>query len=252
MHKNIILWIAAAIITFLAGYLNSVTGSGLPLSGTFGIEGKKTTYKFDTYYDGKQPVPVAIRTDRDSLQGIIIYKESNSPSWDTSVMKFKPGMLEGSMEIRTAPGKAEYRAEVFYNDKTYKIPYEGTVRLQVMGATSPIVKGLFWFCLLFALFLSTRTGLEYFAETRNEKKHGIFAAIFFILYGFVVSPLLISYHKGAIAHSVPGPAEIWSINHIILPVLWIVSLIVMFNSKHQKITALLTSVITILIFLFVH
>lgn len=252
MHKNIILWISALVITFVIGYLNSVTGSGLPLSGTFGIEGNKITYRFDTEYDGKQPVPVTIRTDIDSIKGIILFREESAGVWDTSVMKYNQGMLEGSMEIKSVPRNAEYRAELYFNGKTYKIPNEGTVHIKVLSATSPLVKGLFWFCLLFGLFLSTRTGLEYFADTMNEKKHGMFTAIFFILYGFVVSPLLTSYQKGAISHNVPSPAEIWSVNHLILPLLWIAALIIMFNSRHQKITALVTAIVSLFLFIILH
>ncbi len=252
MHKNIILWVSAAVITFLAGYFNSLTGDDLPLSGTFGIDNKKITYKFDTYYDGKQPMPVTIRTDKDSLKGIVLYRTEVMPEWDTVVMKNGDKILEAAINIDKTPGSAEYKAELFYNGKKYSVPRDESVRLKVMAATPAMVKGLFWFCLLFALFLSTRTGLEYFAETNNEKKHGIFTAIFFILYGFVVSPLLLSYREGVIDARVPAPSEIVDPVYFILPALWIAAVVFMFNSRYQKITALVAAVMSIVLFVALH
>jgi len=252
MHKNIILWISAAVITFIVGYFNSVTGDDLPLSGTFGIGGKKVTYKFDTFYDGPQPMPVLIRTDADSVSGLLIFRTDINTVWDTVVMKRKRETLEGKIEFGNVPVEAEYNAVLKKDGKIYRVPNQGTVKIKVEGVTSSTVKGLFWFCLLFALFLSTRTGLEYFAETHNEKKHGIFTAIFFILYGFVVSPLLLTYRCGVLDKRIPSPAEIVNPEYFILPVLWITALILMFNSRNQKITALVTSVITIMLFILIH
>jgi hypothetical protein len=39
--NNIVLWIAAFVITFLTIYLSNLLDNDYPLSGTFGIDGKK-------------------------------------------------------------------------------------------------------------------------------------------------------------------------------------------------------------------
>ena len=50
MKQNIILWIAAAIILFVVAYYKTLTSDYYPLSGSFGIEGEKVTFKFDKIY----------------------------------------------------------------------------------------------------------------------------------------------------------------------------------------------------------
>ena len=41
MKNQIILLLSALVITFLTGYIESVTDADFPITGTFGINGKK-------------------------------------------------------------------------------------------------------------------------------------------------------------------------------------------------------------------
>ncbi len=45
--EPIILWVASIVITFLIGYFPTLTNKDYPISGTFGIEGEKVSYRFE-------------------------------------------------------------------------------------------------------------------------------------------------------------------------------------------------------------
>ena len=45
--NNIILWIASLVITFLGIYLSNLVDKDYPVTGTFGIEGQKVSYRFE-------------------------------------------------------------------------------------------------------------------------------------------------------------------------------------------------------------
>jgi hypothetical protein len=47
MKNAIILWLSCLILVFLIGYIKSITDKDYPITGTFGIEGKKVSYKLD-------------------------------------------------------------------------------------------------------------------------------------------------------------------------------------------------------------
>jgi hypothetical protein len=43
MKNEIILWLSSLIIVFIIGYIKNVTDKDYPVTGTFGIEGKKVS-----------------------------------------------------------------------------------------------------------------------------------------------------------------------------------------------------------------
>ena len=47
MKNQIILWLSSLVLTFLIGYFKNVTDTNFPITGTFGIEGNKVSYKLD-------------------------------------------------------------------------------------------------------------------------------------------------------------------------------------------------------------
>ena len=60
MKNQIILLLSALIIAFLTGYIESVTDADYPVTGTFGINGKKVSYKLDKTHFGDSPFEVII------------------------------------------------------------------------------------------------------------------------------------------------------------------------------------------------
>ena len=69
MKQNIILWLGAIVITFLSGYVESVTSPDYPITGTIGIDGKKLSYKLDKTATPEEGLDIILRTDIDSLTG---------------------------------------------------------------------------------------------------------------------------------------------------------------------------------------
>jgi hypothetical protein len=102
-----------------------------------------------------------------------------------------------------------------------------------------------------ALLLSFRTGLEYFNDNQKIKKLTLPAVTFFFFYSIAVTPLRKTYELNAINKKVPPITELFDLQSIILFVLWITAMIVIFNSRNPKLPALVFSIITALVFLFV-
>ena len=102
-----------------------------------------------------------------------------------------------------------------------------------------------------ALFLSFRIGLEYFNENQKIKKLTLPAVTFFFFYSIAVTPLRKTYELNALNKEVPPITALFDLQSIILFVLWITAMIVIFNSRNPKLPALVFSIITALVFLFV-
>ena len=102
-----------------------------------------------------------------------------------------------------------------------------------------------------ALLLCFRVGLEYFNDNQKIKKLTLPAVTFFFFYSIAITPLRKTYELNAINKKVPPITELFDLQSIILFVLWIIAMTVIFNSKNPRLPALVFSIITVLVFLFV-
>ena len=102
-----------------------------------------------------------------------------------------------------------------------------------------------------ALFLSSRIGLEYFNENQKIKKLTLPTVTFFFFYSFAVTPLRKTYELNAINKKIPPVTDLFDLQSVVFFVLWITAMIVIFNSKNPRFPALIFSITTALVFLFI-
>jgi hypothetical protein len=250
MKKTLILWLGALLITFLAGYIESGTSEYYPVTGTIGINGKKVSYKFDKIFSGKDNYRLIIRTDNPDVTGIVKWKKENESEWNKAELIKEEKALLAEIPKQESGEKIIYFAELFSNDKTYIIP-NNPVKLLFLGYVPFAINFLSFFTLFGGLLLCFRTGLEFFNENQKIKKLSLFTVSFFFLYTVTVTPLRKSYELDAINKKVVPITSLWDVQSILLFVLWIAAMIVLFKVKNPKLSALVFSAATLLVFLFV-
>ena len=82
MKKEIIiLWLASLVIVFLAVYISNILDEDYPITSTFGIEGKKVSYRFEKVHYGNGDYNVIIRTDVADLAGKLFWKGETDSDW---------------------------------------------------------------------------------------------------------------------------------------------------------------------------
>ena len=172
MKQIIILWISATVITFLAGFIQSGLSPYYPVTGTFGIEGKKVSYRLEKLYRGNEDYHIKILTDIEGLSGKIYWRVKNSDkSWKEIQMTSSPKVLEGNLPHLQPEKESEYFLKIFHKDKEYKIPGDRIVTIKFLGKVPTTIMNLYTFFVLFGILLSTRTGLEYFNEKSKIKNY---------------------------------------------------------------------------------
>jgi hypothetical protein len=113
----------------------------------------------------------------------------------------------------------------------------------------PATLNVMQFLLLYlGLLLAVRTGLEYFNNSENSKKLGVLIVIVFLTLTALVNPLYLTYKLGYINSIVPAINKLFTVSYLLITLLWILSLIIMFRFKKLKVTCLVSSIITILIY----
>ena len=248
--NNIVLWIAAFVITFLTIYLSNLLDKDYPVSGTFGIEGKKVSYRFEKSHYGNDDFKIIIRTDVNELTGKIFWKSDEDTIWQSVQMEKSDLLLSVNITSLKPEQKLIYFAELYHKEAKYIIPDNQKIELTFFGKVPIAVKVLEYFLLYLGLILVVRTGLEYFNYNRNSKKFGILAAIVFLTHIALINPLYLTYKFGFMNSSIPPINRLFLLTDLSVFILWIVTLITVFISKKFKFIPLISSILILLIFIF--
>ena len=247
MKNQIILLLSALVITFLTGYIESVTDADFPITGTFGINGKKISYKLNKIHYGASPFEVMIISDVNDLEGYIKWRKNEN--WQFSKMEQKNNIIFGNINDLNPVSEIEYQVVLSKDDKEYIIPENQPVHLKIFGKIPEFVSTLYSLLLYAGLFLSIRAGLEVFNESKFLKKYSFVQSAVFLLLALLISPLFISYKLNAINHIVLPLLTMFDLRISLLAITSIISSVIFFNIKKAKLIPLVSSVIIILIFI---
>ena len=253
MKQSIILWIGAFVITFLFGFWNRFSSPEYPFTGSFGINMKSVTYKFDKVYRGNDNYKIIIKTELDSLNGEIFWRKNikNSP-WHEEKMIFSSETLSGEIPNQQPITFIEYKVKVWQNQKIYNLPRSGSMILKYLAKVPPSIMNFYYFTLFFGLMFSVRTGLDYFNEKQKIKKLSLFTIMIWIANVMVFNPVKHSYELSTkIGTKILPISDLFDISHLILLLIWILGIVLIFNSKNYKRWAAVIAGAEIIAFLFV-
>jgi len=245
--NNILLWIAAFVITFLTIYISNLLDKDYPISGTFGIEGKKVSYRFEKSHYGSDDFNTYILTDVNDLTGKIFWKSDNDTFWQSVQMKKSDLLLSASIPSLKAEQKLVYFSELYHKDKKYIIPDNHKVELTFFGKIPVVINILEHLLFYLGLILIVRAGLEFFNDGKNSKKFGILAAIVFLTLIALINPLFLTYKYGFMNSSIPPINRLFLFSDFSIFFLWIVTLGLIFRSEKFKVLPPLSAILTITI-----
>lgn len=254
MKQSLILWIGAFVISFLFGFANRLISPEYPVTGSFGINMKKVIYKFERIYRGNDDCDIVVGTEVDSLNGNILWRIKNINSgWNVAPMRLSGKTLMGKIPRQLPSTLIEYRVKVWKDGKIFYLPQAGKITLKYLSSVPPSIMGFYFFTLYLALFLSVRTGLDYFNENQKIKKLALFTIMILIANVIVFNPVKRSYELSTrIGGTILPITDLFDIGHITFLIIWIIGIILIFNLKNYKIWAAIVSGATLIAFLFVH
>lgn len=192
MKNSVILWIAAFIVVFLAGYFESVTNEKYPVSSTIGIGGYKVSYKFDKVHYGNKPYHFFIRSDIKDIKGFLFWRKEGNLGWTKENLQWANDELYANVPVQKPETIIQYKAAVMYNNKTYRLPGNKIIFLKFIGEVPASIWGVFYFTLFAGLIIGLRTGLDYFNDKDKIRKLSLITVFFFFAYLLTI-PLKTTY-----------------------------------------------------------
>lgn len=251
MKKNeLILWLASLIITFLSIYIFNLLDKNYPITGTFGIEGKKDSYRFEKVHYGNNDFSVVIRSDVKNLSGKLFWKSYSDSVWLSSQLKTSEMILEGSIKSLKPLQTLEYFVKLKYKNIIYRLPDSKKVPLLFFGKIPTAVNVLQFLFIYLGLLLAIRSGLEFFNNNKKTRKFSTLTAIIFVTLIALINPLYLTYKFGYINSSIPTISKLFPVNLMFVTLLWIISVIVSFRFIRIKYIILFAAVITIFLLLY--
>ncbi len=248
MKNQFILWFSALVITFLIGYIKTITNANYPVTSTFGIEGKKVSYKLDKIFYGNTSYKNIIISDIKNLKGKVAWVESGKLNQKRFTETDRG--LECEIPALDPGEQIKYKILLFYNEKTYEIPKDDFITLTFWGKIPTAVNILYFIFLHGGLLLSIRCGLELFNNNKNLKKIAFITTTFFLILTIALSPLRNSYRIGAINNFVPPIFELFEPLLIIITLSWITGTIFLFIKKYYLSVTIFLLIATALLFSF--
>lgn len=249
MKQSIILWIAAAVITFIAGFLQSRLSNEYPISGSFGIEGKEIGFKLDKVSYGNSDYKFFLRSEISDIRGMVYWKKGGAEKWKSAELSDSGNILTGSIPYHNPLTQVKYYIKLDYNNKSYSVPPNNNpVTLTFFGKIPDSINFYYWFTLLGLLLLSFRTGLEYFQYPGKIRKLNVFTLIFAVVNVFAFHPLRTTYKLGAVGKTVIPITEMFQFSSVLLLITWILATALIFNTKNFRIWAPAAAIITLFIF----
>jgi hypothetical protein len=246
MKQQLILWICSVILTFITGYIKNVTDTNYPVTGTFGIDGQKVSYKLDKVHYGEEPYKLIILTELKELKGRCVWRLNG----ENVIVPLSRGENNYYAEIPSQKplDKIDYSIIIYQDDKVYNIPRESMIKMTFYGKI-PASLSLFHFILLYSgIIFAFRTTIEIFNEKKLIKKYSVITTSIFILLTAIINPLLNSYKLGAINNFIPAITEIIETLLIVLLLVWIVGSVMIFYNRFVVVTAATLLLSTLLIY----
>jgi hypothetical protein len=248
MKNDLILWISSLILVFLIGYLKNITDKNYPVTGTFGIEDKKVSYKLDKISYEKTSYKNIIISDINGLKGKLIWSKDSIQQ----VALYKE--IEGGLECeipQPKPGqKIYYKVVLTYKEKTFEIPQNSFIILTFWGNIPTGVKVLNFILLYGGLLLSFRCLLELFNKNKNLKKYALLNCTFFLTLTSLITPLRNSYKLGAINKYVPPIIDLLEPILLVILFIWVAGTIFLFYKKNTRLVTIIITLVTFILFFF--
>ncbi len=250
--KNIYLWIIAIVITLASAYYQRITGPSYPLKGKVNINGKELNYSLDRSHISSEDFRLRIETNNPEITGTVRWMRYKSyDEWTTIPMVNKDGSLEAVIPKQPPAGKIMYGIELLSGGQIIPL----TNAPVVMRFRGDVPGGILFphiLCMFLMMFLSTRTGLEFFSNTPKYKVYTFLTLAFVIAGGMIMGPITQKFAFGEYWTGVPFGFDLTDNKTLIAFIAWIAALWGVYKSKHPGRWILMAAVITLIVFLIPH
>jgi hypothetical protein len=252
MAKSILLWILALIITLASVVYQRSTGPTYPVDGTITLAGQEIEYDLLTTYKttGDAIMRIAVPV---SVSGELRWKRFKShDQWQVEALPREGDELVVSIPKQPSAGKVMYEVSLTDTAGSKIALTEEPVIIRFKDPVPAPVLFPHIFFMFFAMFISTRTGLE--ALTRGGKAYALslWTTGCLLIGGLILGPIVQKYAFGAFWTGWPFGHDLTDNKTLFAFIFWAIAI---WRSKPPRkgyIWIIIAAVVTLGIYLIPH
>ncbi len=253
MNRSVLFWILAAVITIASAVYQRMTGPTYPVAGSVKMEERTILYKFNRSHPGPTNAPVEIKTEDQSISGVLYWKRFKTDDpWTEVPMTFGEGMLKGELPNQPPAGKLMYRVDLQKGEKKMSVPAGDPIVIRFRGDVPMYVLIPHVLAMFVAMLFSIRAGLEFFSKEPKLKKLIYWALGVLFVGGFILGPLMQWYSFNAWWTGWPFGSDLTDNKTAAAFLAWVVAAIALTRAKNPARWALGASIVMFVVYMIPH
>ncbi|MFH2054426.1 MAG: hypothetical protein ABIJ61_00585 [bacterium] len=252
MGKSILLWFLALVITLASVIYQRSTGPTYPVKGEVSLDGQTVEYALLTSHETTTDAVMRIPAPA-TVSGELRWRRFKShDEWQAVPLPREGNELLVTIPRQPSAGKVMY--EVTLSDaggNDYQLSAEPVIVRFKDPVPAPILFPHIFF-MFFAMFLSTRTGLE--AITGGPKAYGMsmVTAVCLLIGGLILGPLVQKYAFGAFWTGWPFGHDLTDNKTLFAFIFWVIAIWRNKPPRTGRIWIIIAAVVTLGIYLIPH
>ena len=253
MKKSIVLWIIAFVLTLITAAYQRMTGPTYPVKNEINIGGEIIKYSLDRSHGGDEDQLIKIKTDNESISGIVQWKRfKTNDEWTVDAMMFQSGYLTALLPHQPPAGKLIYKITFIKDGNIFNLNDGQPVVIRFKGDVPAFILIPHIILIFLAMLFSTRTGLEFFKKEPVYNKLVYWTFGLLILGGMIFGPIMQKYAFGAFWTGVPFGIDLTDNKTLIAVIGWVIALIAMKKSPDPKKWIIFASILMFIVYLIPH
>lgn len=253
MKRSVLFWIVAVVITLISLVYQRITGPTYPVSGKVLLNGKTIPYKLSHSHPGDSNAPVEIKTEDQSVSGVVSWKRYKTDDpWTQVPMVYSEGTLKAELPHQPVAGKLLYTVELQQGGERVSVSGAEPIVIRFRGDVPIWIIAPHVFSMFCAFLFSARGGLEYFSKEPKFKRFMFPTLGFLVLGGFILGPLMQHYSFNVWWTGWPNGTDLTDNKTAIAFLGWVIALIAMTKAKNPKQWVLAASILTLVVYLIPH
>ena len=250
--KNVILWIAAIILTVGLVIYQRSTGPTYPVRGSVTVDGEVIKYKLIRTFGGNQDALVEINADNKDITGSITLKRFKSfDEWTTKDMIVEDGMLIGVIPNQPPAGKVEYKIVLHSNSIDYPLSEEPVI-IRFKGAVPMAVLSPHIFFMFFSMLFALRVGLELFFRRVDTKYYTGVVLVTLFIGGLILGPIVQKYAFGEFWAGWPFGHDLTDNKTLFVFIFWVIAWFVLRKKPQNRVWPFIAVLAMILVYSIPH
>lgn len=252
MNRSVLFWVLAAVITIASAVYQRMTGPTYPVAGSVKVNEQAIPYKLNRSHPGPTNAPVEIKTDDQSISGVLYWKRFKTDDpWTEVPMTFADGALKGDLPHQPPAGKLMYRVELQKGGANVSMPGDPVV-IRFRGDVPMYVLIPHVLAMFIAMLFSIRAGLEIFSKEPKLKKLTYWTLGVLFVGGFILGPLMQWYSFNAWWTGWPFGTDLTDNKTAVAFLGWVVAAIALTRAKHPARWALGACIVMFVVYMIPH